>query len=79
MQKGNVKGPVGTKIVPNVTIIPPPLRTPVLVVVGTTVTGVTLTVRLVPGIVIVLSVLAMTVSVNAPLPGTVHETVDALR
>ena len=78
-RKGNVKGLVETRNVPNAMAVPSLLRTLVLVVVGTVNAGVTLTVLLVPGIVIVLPVRTMTVSVDAPLPGTVHGTVDARR
>ena len=76
MRKGNVTGLVGAMNVPKVTNAPPMSRTVVLLVVGTIVTGVTLDVLRVPRIVSVLR-RTSTVTVDAPLLGTVCGTVDA--
>ena len=78
VRKGNVTGLVETRNVPNVTNAPSMSRTVVLFVVGTVVAGVTLDVLRVPRIVSVLR-RTSTVTVDAPLLGTVCGTVDARR
>ena len=78
MRKGNATGLVETMNVPNATNAPTMIRTLVLFVVGTLITGVTLTALRVPRTVSVLR-RTSTVTVDAPLPGTVHGTVDARR